>query len=271
MNCPSWLALNDEALVPVFGARSAPNLGPVAALVSTEPDLRAVRTLCGTPIQSPFFMGTLFCLDQGGQGAAVAGPYIGAPYGAMVLESIIAKGADTILVLGWCGALSEHLKTGDILVPDLCLADEGTSRNYMEADGMFPRVSPSGSLSSVLRGFLTSHNVPHGSGTVWTTDAIYRETRTKVNYFKAIGASAVDMECSALCAVARYRKVRIAALLVVSDELYGSGWNPGFRNERFRTARKTAAGILVDLCRTLASEMSIGKPDQDALRRTPSP
>ena len=59
-------------------------------------------------------MSTLFTLEQGEKGICFAGPYVGAPYGVMILESLIAKGAEKIIVLGWCGSLTQEISIGDI-------------------------------------------------------------------------------------------------------------------------------------------------------------
>jgi purine-nucleoside phosphorylase len=60
------------------------------------------------------------------------------------------------------------------------------------------------------------------------------------------GVVAVEMEVAALYAVGRYRGVRVASLLVVSDELSGLKWKPGFRHAAFLRARRTALRVLVD-------------------------
>jgi len=54
------------------------------------------------------------------------------------------------------------------------------------------------------------------------------------------------MEASAIYAVARHRAYRAGSLMVVSDELGGDGWNPGFWNPRFRRAKQKAIRVLVD-------------------------
>ncbi|MCP3898767.1 MAG: nucleoside phosphorylase, partial [Desulfobacteraceae bacterium] len=67
-------------------------------------------------------------------------------------------------------------------------------------------------------------------------------------------AYAVEMECSALFATAQYRKVEIAALLVVSDELKPTEWIPGFRKKEFKEARKNACKAIVEFATDLQQE-----------------
>ena len=53
------------------------------------------------------------------------------------------------------------------------------------------------------------------------------------------GVGAVDMEFSALCTVASLRQVACAGLFVVSDELWGDTWKPGFSSHRFRKSKES--------------------------------
>ncbi|RLC04487.1 MAG: purine-nucleoside phosphorylase [Deltaproteobacteria bacterium] len=245
MNYPTWSDLNNESIVPALGARRAPDIGPVAVMVSCEPDFKFIKSNNKNLGGNPFFMSTLFTDQACDKGISVAGPYIGAPYGAMLLESLIAKGADTIIVLGWCGAVTDQLKVGDILLPSKAIVDEGTSCNYKVLDKTFPYSTPDLNLMEQLSDHLTSGEIDFKKTTIWTTDAIYRETKNKVAYFRELGARAVEMECSALFSVAHYRKVNIAGLLVVSDSVASKDWDPGFRNKQFKLARETACNAVM--------------------------
>ena len=88
-------------------------------------------------------------------------------------------------------------------------------------------------------------------GAVWTTDAIYRETRREVLAHQQKGILAVEMEISALYAVALYRRVDLAGILVVSDELSSSNWRPGFTHKRFGQSRKTVCRLVKELLGSL--------------------
>ncbi len=253
MNYPTWSDLNNESIVPPLGARQAPDIEPAALLVSTEPDIRYLRTTLGNPKTKGFFMGSLMTPDTESKGFSVAGPYIGAPYGVMLLESLIAKGAREIVVLGWCGALTPELTCGDLVIPEYAIVDEGTSRSYTVLDRELPSTSPDADLSDQLAAHLTASGVNALRCPIWTTDAIYRETPQKVAWFREKGACAVEMECSALFAAAAYRRVKITALLVVSDSVAsGSGdWDPGFRKKTFKAARKSACKSVLSFARKL--------------------
>ncbi len=61
-------------------------------------------------------------------------------------------------------------------------------------------------------------------GGVWSIDAIFRETRDKVEEYASRNILVVDMESTALMSVAMYRNVELGITLVVTDELYGEKW-----------------------------------------------
>lgn len=254
MSYPTWSDLSSPSIVPPLGARQAPEIGPAAVMVSTAPDLRTIASTAGKFDSESFFTGTLMTSGHGG--IAVAGPFIGAPYGVMILESLIARGARQILVLGWCGSLTPDLCVGDLVIPSLAICDEGTSRHYARLDQDLPVTRPHEALSGQLQALLAERGETACLRPIWTTDAIYRETPEKVAWYRDRGAAAVEMECSALFAAAAFRNIPVTALLVVSDSLaHESGdWDPGFKRKRFKTMRRTACSAVVELAKRLAHD-----------------
>ncbi|MCD4676947.1 MAG: nucleoside phosphorylase [Desulfobacula sp.] len=253
MNYPTWSDLNNESIVPPMGARRAPDIGSVAVMVSCEPDVGYLRSNTAISKVLPFFTSTLMTPDGCDEGICIVGPFIGAPYGVMLLESLIAKGADKIIVLGWCGAVTDQLSVGDIILPCKAIVDEGTSSNYKVLDKKIPSSAPDLNLTDQLSDHLASCEISFQKTTIWTTDAIYRETENKVAYFRKLGARAVEMECSALFSVAQYRKVSIAGLLVVSDSVASEDWDQGFRKKHFKKARQTACKSVMTFAKKLCA------------------
>ncbi len=118
MSCPTWLDLSEDSLVPPLGTGKAPSLGPVAVMISTAADLKLIQPImnAASDQEVPFFVSRLITDSKG---ISVAGPFVGSPYAAMMMESLIARGAKRILVLGWCGSLRPDIQVGDLIVPDL--------------------------------------------------------------------------------------------------------------------------------------------------------
>lgn len=175
----------------------------------------------------------------------LCGPAIGAPMAVMTLEKIIAMGARRIVVLGTCGALAQELAHGDVLLPQWAVSGEGTSRHYPLAKA--PRVSSK--LQSAVASALQQSGVDaiEGGG-VWSTDAPFRETRAQVSRYQEQGVAAVDMEFSALLAVAAFRQVELVSVMVVSDLLSSDGWRPGFGAKVFKSSVRRVSQALFDFC-----------------------
>lgn len=238
-----------DAIIQPRRGRNSPRLGPVAILAATEPDLEALRHALGFGVDSGrrLFMSRLFAASAVFPAVSLAGPLVGAPYAVMLAETLVAWGACTLVFLGWCGAISDTVGIGDLVLPTSALVDEGTSRHYLEK-AREPAASPA--VVQRLRDASASQGIPTHRGVVWTTDAIYRETSEKVLFFRDHGALAVEMECSALFTLGAFRAVEVAALLVVSDDLSTLQWNPGFKDPRFARGRAAACRVI-----TSSSEM----------------
>lgn len=171
-----------------------------------------------------------------------AGPAIGAPMAVICLEKLIAFGARKIIVCGWCGSLRPDLKVGELVLPTWAVSEEGTSAHYPLAY----RSETSSGLRRSLIDFFACTGTELREGQVWTTDALYRETREKIDRYGSAGILAVDMECSALIQVAAFRGVQLAAVMMVSDLLWPDPWQPGFQGKDFR---KRSRRLVSDLFR----------------------
>lgn len=140
---------------------------------------------------------------------------VGAPAAAILADLLIASGAKHLIACGGCGVLSE-IKGGVIMVPTSALRDEGTSLHYLDPSRT---IDISGVSVDAVRKALTEHGVPFRECRTWTTDGFFRETPELIERRKAEGCQAVEMECSALAAVARAYGASFAEILYSGDDL----------------------------------------------------
>ena len=168
---------------------------------------------------------------------------------AMVLERLIAMGATKILAFGCCGSLQPDVEVGTLVVPTTALSEEGTSLHYPLPRGR--EASADETIVELCRREAQGKKFKVSAGKVWTTDALFRETRGKTKEYSEKGLLAVEMEMSALFTVAAYRKVQMGGLMVVSDELASLKWRTGFLNPLFWLASRRAARLAVEICRLL--------------------
>ena len=183
------------------------------------------------------------CPVMGGS-ISLCGPFLGAPQAVMGLEKLIAMGAERIWVYGWCGSLQPDLKIGDLVIPTEAVSEEGTSRHYPVGERP---VRTDEALNHKVEAALKKEGYAFRKGTVWTTDAPYRETPHKVKTYRGKGVLAVEMEMSALITLAVFRSVRLAGLLVVSDELFDLKWRTGFKDTKFKDTSRGAAELLLQV------------------------
>jgi len=165
----------------------------------------------------------VFRIEHQGQAVAVAHPGLGAPFVAACLEELIALGCRRFVACGGAGVLDNTLARGTVVIPDAAVRDEGASYHYLPP-GRQVEVDPA--VVSIEESVLKSHGIPYRIGKTWTTDAIYRETRSRIARRKAEGCLTVEMECSAFLAVAKFRGVRFGQLLATGDDVSGNEWNP---------------------------------------------
>jgi purine-nucleoside phosphorylase len=108
-------------------------------------------------------------------------------------------------------------------------------------------------LRNKLIRHLNEEKVKHFVGSVWSTDGVYRETRSKFRRFRKAGVLCVDIETSAIFAVAKYRNVEAASTQIISDILTESRWQPHFF--RHQLVRENT-GILVKVVLKVLSNVS---------------
>jgi len=210
-------------------------------LVFSDEDLRSIRRLF---LAKPHLWNRWLYVGRAGRhNVAVLRSMIGAPATAIALEEMIALGATHIMTFGACGSLLPRYPIGSVLIPLRAYSDEGTSRHYDGARW----AKPDPSLVRRVREACLNRSLSFGEGGVWTTDAPYRESFTKARSLARRGVVSVDMEASAVYAVARERKIHAASLFVVSDELGGAEWNAGFQDAAFRRSKRRAYQVIGDV------------------------
>lgn len=182
-----------------------------------EQGLKPVAHLHSEIVDLPIYQ-----LERNGQPVAVALPFATSPGAACTLEELHALGAEKFVVCGGAGCLVPDLELGRIILPVSAVRDEGTSYHYL---GPGREVAcPAEGLSAARRG-LAALGVPVQEGKTWTTDALYRETATKIARRAAEGCLTVEMECAGFFAAAQFHNLPLVQLLYAGDDLSAETWN----------------------------------------------
>jgi uridine phosphorylase len=228
-----------DALITPYRGKNEPRLPSTGLLVLNPADIPTMVTRAKEyGLRRHFLFNAQLFSDHR---FFLAGPAVGAPMAVLCLEKLIALGARRIVVYGWCGSIHPDLRICDLFLPSSGLSEEGTSQHYSSEK------SSDLSLHAALMAALDQAGFQARSGGIWTTDALYRETRQKVEQYAKHGLVAVDMEYTALQAVATYRSVALGAVMLVSDELFSGSWNPGYPQKKFRSLSRQTLDLLVSL------------------------
>ncbi len=168
----------------------------------------------------------IYEINYGDRRLAMIHPGITAPLGAAILEEAIVFGCRKFIACGGAGVLDGSIAVGHIVVPTSAVRDEGTSYHYLTPAR---EVKPSARAVAAIESVLKARGHDYLLGKTWTTDAIYRETRAKIERRRREGCLTVEMEAAAFFAVAKFRGVEFGQLLYAGDDLSGKwdhrNWN----------------------------------------------
>ena len=141
---------------------------------------------------------------------------------AVILEEMIALGCRRFIACGGAGVLRGDIADRHLVVPTAAVRDEGTSYHYFPPSR---ELEPAPAAVTAIRSALDERGIEYLAGKTWTADGLYRETPDRVPRRRAEGCLTVEMECSAFCAVARFRGVTFGQILYGGDDVSGLAWD----------------------------------------------
>jgi len=189
----------------------------------------------------------LYYLESNGKKIGLMPCPVSAPLAVGALEQLIAAGFKKFMVTGGCGVLDKEIQCGKLIVPEVAVRDEGTSHHYLAHSR---EIAFEKDIVDLICLELDIIKIPYIRAKTWTTDSIYRETKGKVALRKAEGCLCVEMEASALAAVAQFRNVQIGMLLYAGDDVSGNDWD-----RRDWVSRDDVRRHLLDLCLDIVTKM----------------
>ncbi len=166
---------------------------------------------------------------------------VGAPACIGALEDIFAMGVEKIILFGTCGVLDAAIGDCSIIIPNAAMRDEGTSFHYAPPSD---EIAVNEKYISAFTGMLEEIGCSYTVGKTWTTDAMYRETKEKVLRRKEAGCVCVDMECSAVAALAAFRRKETFQFFYAADNLDGENWDARSLGNTANLSEKDKAALL---------------------------
>ena len=211
---------------------------------------RLVEELKGVKITSTSIANMevpIYKVNYQGVEVALFMSYVGAAGCIAIIEDIFAMGAEKLIIFGTCGVLDSSIDDCSVIIPNMAIRDEGTSFHYAPPSD---EIAVNLKYTDIFINILEHHKLKYNIGKVWTTDGIYRETRDKVNLRKSQGCICVDMECSAISALAQFREKDIFHFFYAADNLDCEEWDA-------RSLSNEANPLQKDRIATLAMELAL--------------
>ncbi len=157
----------------------------------------------------------LFELHTAGETIGVVGCAVGASFAVLIAEELFASGCRLLVSVTSAGQIVPAGAPPYFVLINRALRDEGTSYHYLPA-APYAHI-PKDMLAladSLLAG---SQRVVRGG--TWTTDAPFRETEEAIDFARAEGLLAVEMEAAALYALAQARSLPIICFAHVTNQM----------------------------------------------------
>lgn len=164
------------------------------------------------------FHTTLFRVAVDGCDCGLIPRTIGGPYAVLIAEQLAVSGAGIVLGLTSSGGIDPELPIPSVVIVNAALRDEGTSFHYLPPS---PTVAAPIEPLPLLLDAVAEVGLPVRPGTVWTTDAPYRETATAVAEARTYSALAVEMQAASLFAFAAARGFPVGVAAHVTNRVGG--------------------------------------------------
>lgn len=172
---------------------------------------------------------------------------VGCPACSGDLECFYGMGVRKVMFCGGGGVLDKDIAVGTLLVVEGAIRDESFSFHYI-APGRIIYTDPV--VVRKVDDFLEKKDIPYINALAWTTDAMFRETPSRIERRKAEGAKVVEMEQSGNLAIAQYRKFDYGAIIYGGDDVSGEKWD-----NRGWMSREGVRYDLVMLCKEIVKTL----------------
>lgn len=170
---------------------------------------------------------------------------IGAPSLSIYVHELLdTYGARTLIRIGTCGALAEHVRLRSLVISQSASTDSHVNRQLF---GLYD-YAPSADFQLLRRAAEKAEElaVDHHVGQTASSDVFYHpDGLARFAGVRASGALAVDMETNALYSIAARFGARALSICTVVDSLVtGEGTDPSERQELFRGMIRLALEVV---------------------------
>lgn len=226
------------------------DIGKFVILPGTPDRLQALAKKIDKPLKNFSFMEhTMYTGEYEGIRVTAMNGGMFSANTAITTEIVCNVQAENLIRLGSCGALSEDIKIGELVLCTGSIRGDGVTPYYVDEDFV---TAPEARLTQALEKAAERLGVKVHKGKVWSTDALLKETKELVEEKAAAGAIAVDMVSSALLTIAQVYQVKAASILAVSDNVISG--EMGFTNPAYYIAQSAMINVALEAVKILAGK-----------------
>jgi DeoD family purine-nucleoside phosphorylase len=172
-----------------------------------------------------------------------------APDSALVTELLCEAGVQYFVRVGSCGALSQEIEIGDLIIADTALRGDGATGYYVD-DAFLPTADAA--LSDELEKLAKNADLKVHRGPVFTTDALLKETKEVINPRIEQGAIGIDMVTSPFLTITGIHQRKAVAMLSVSDNLITG--EVGFGDPRYFETERRSTEIALNMVQSIYAQ-----------------
>ena len=141
---------------------------------------------------------------------------VGASYSVLVAEQLFVSGCKLLISVTSSGIIQKPNTLKRFALITSAIRDEGTSYHYLPPDRP---VGLNKDIQRLLQAEQQKDDCLFFSATSWTTDAPYRETPSAIQHMKELNVACVEMEASALYAMAEIKAYNIICFAHLTNSM----------------------------------------------------
>ncbi len=180
---------------------------------------------------------------------------MGCPSAAIVVEELIQLGVRTIIRIGTCGGIGEHIKPLDMIAAVAASPFDGTTSTYLKGEPHAPYATFE--ILNIAFNAAREKDMKLIFGGVASVDVFYNPFPDYVEKLRAKGIIAVEMETSLIYYLANRSGLNAASFLLVSDIVGGGGeeFTKFVSDQELAQAMDRLISLILDVSQEYSSKM----------------
>ena len=154
--------------------------------------------------------------ERGGMNFGIIGCAVGGPFAVLLAEQLFVSGCELLISITSAGQIVPVRTPPYFVLIEKALRDEGASHHYLPP-AKYVSLQPD--IGAPLIAGLGQFRPAVERGAAWTTDAPYRETAEAIEFARAEGVLAVEMEAASLYAFAQAKQKPVICFAHITNRM----------------------------------------------------